>query len=41
MMSAIHPIYDAMAPTIFEHMSGLARAHGAINLGQGFPDGPP
>ena len=24
--------------TIFEHMSGLARAHGAINLGQGFPD---
>lgn len=27
-----------MAPTIFEHMSGLANAHGAINLGQGFPD---
>jgi aspartate/methionine/tyrosine aminotransferase len=24
--------------TIFEHMSGLARTHGAINLGQGFPD---
>ncbi|WP_310473916.1 aminotransferase class I/II-fold pyridoxal phosphate-dependent enzyme, partial [Sandarakinorhabdus sp.] len=24
--------------TIFEHMSGLARAHDAINLGQGFPD---
>ena len=24
--------------TIFEHMSGLARAHGAINLGQGVPD---
>jgi aspartate/methionine/tyrosine aminotransferase len=24
--------------TIFEHMSGLARQHGAINLGQGFPD---
>jgi aspartate/methionine/tyrosine aminotransferase len=24
--------------TIFEHMSGLARAHEAINLGQGFPD---
>lgn len=24
--------------TIFEHMSGLARSHGAINLGQGFPD---
>jgi N-succinyldiaminopimelate aminotransferase len=24
--------------TIFEHMSGLARANKAINLGQGFPD---
>jgi N-succinyldiaminopimelate aminotransferase len=24
--------------TIFEHMSGLARQHGAVNLGQGFPD---
>lgn len=24
--------------TIFEHMSGLARQHEAINLGQGFPD---
>jgi aspartate/methionine/tyrosine aminotransferase len=40
-MSRIHPIYDAMEPTIFEHMSGLANAHGAINLGQGFPDAPP
>ena len=40
-MSRIHPVYAAMAPTIFEHMSGLARAHDAINLGQGFPDGPP
>lgn len=40
-MSRIHPIYDAMAPTIFEHMSGLALAHGAINLGQGFPEEPP
>lgn len=27
-----------MTTTIFEHMSGLARSHGAINLGQGFPD---
>ena len=26
------------AVSIFERMSGLARAHGAINLGQGFPD---
>jgi len=40
-MSHIHPVYDAMEPTIFEHMSGLANAHGAINLGQGFPDEPP
>lgn len=40
-MSRIHPVYAAMAPTIFEHMSGLARAHGAINLGQGFPDEEP
>ncbi|MDO9370114.1 MAG: aminotransferase [Sphingopyxis sp.] len=40
-MSRIHPIYEAMEPTIFEHMSGLANALGAINLGQGFPDGPP
>lgn len=29
-----------MEPTIFEHMSQLAIAHGAINLGQGFPDEP-
>ena len=40
-MSRVHPLYDAMAPTIFEYMSGLATAHGAINLGQGFPDEPP
>ena len=42
-MSAIHPVYAAMETTIFEHMSGLARVLGAINLGQGFPDepGPP
>ena len=41
MTSRAHPLYAAMEPTIFEHMSGLARAHGAINLGQGFPDEPP
>lgn len=35
------PLYADMPVTIFEEMSGLARAHGAINLGQGFPDGPP
>jgi N-succinyldiaminopimelate aminotransferase len=32
--------FTALPTTIFEEMSGLARAHGAINLGQGFPDGP-
>jgi len=26
--------------TIFEAMSALAREHGAVNLGQGFPDDP-
>lgn len=36
---AIHPVYAAMGTTIFEHMSGLSRQLGAINLGQGFPDG--
>ena len=40
-MTVAHPVYAAMEPTIFEHMSGLARAHDAINLGQGFPDAPP
>ncbi|MAK81379.1 aminotransferase [Phenylobacterium sp.] len=32
--------FAALPTTIFEEMSGLARAHGAINLGQGFPDNP-
>lgn len=40
-LSRLHPIYARMPVTIFEHMSGLARQLGAINLGQGFPDGPP
>ncbi|WGM31854.1 aminotransferase [Brevundimonas sp. NIBR11] len=33
-----HPVFDDMPVTIFETMSGLARRHDAINLGQGFPD---
>jgi len=33
-----NPIYAALPTTVFEVMSGLARQHGAINLGQGFPD---
>ena len=35
-----HPVYARMGTTIFEHMSGLARELGAINLGQGYPEGP-
>ena len=38
---SLHPLYAAMPTTVFERMSGLARQTGAINLGQGFPDGPP
>ena len=33
-----HPVFAHMPVTVFEEMSGLARVHGAINLGQGFPD---
>jgi N-succinyldiaminopimelate aminotransferase len=35
-----NPIFSSLPTTIFEEMSGLARAHGAVNLGQGFPDDP-
>ena len=35
-----NPIYAALPTTIFAVMSDLAREHGAINLGQGFPDAP-
>jgi aspartate/methionine/tyrosine aminotransferase len=35
-----NPIFAKLPTTIFEEMSGLARELGAINLGQGFPDGP-
>ena len=34
-----HPVYRDMPTTIFEHMSARARETGAINLGQGFPEG--
>lgn len=34
------PAASATAVTVFERMSRLARDHGAINLGQGFPDLP-
>ncbi len=32
-------VFAKYGTTIFEVMSGLAREHGAVNLGQGFPDG--
>jgi N-succinyldiaminopimelate aminotransferase len=35
-----NPIFSSLPTTIFEEMSGLARTHGAVNLGQGFPDDP-
>ncbi|MGZ6015865.1 MAG: aminotransferase [Phenylobacterium sp.] len=35
-----NPIFSTLPTTIFEEMSGLARATGAINLGQGFPEDP-
>jgi aspartate/methionine/tyrosine aminotransferase len=31
--------FSAMGATIFETMSRMAQAHGAFNLGQGFPEG--
>src|SRR6516225_10392522 len=33
-----NPVFDALPTTIFTTMSALAVEHGAINLGQGFPD---
>jgi aspartate/methionine/tyrosine aminotransferase len=35
-----NPIFSNLPTTIFEEMSGFARASGAVNLGQGFPDDP-
>ena len=34
----MNPIYEAMEVSVFERMSLLAAEHGAVNLGQGFPD---
>ncbi len=36
----MNPIFRDMPTTIFEATSARARATGAVNLGQGFPDGP-
>ena len=34
----MNPLYQQMQTSVFERMSGLAVQHGAVNLGQGFPD---
>src|SRR5882672_5493862 len=36
----MNPLFAGLGPTVFDRMSRLARETGAINLGQGFPDGP-
>ena len=37
-MRPLNALYAGLGETIFETMSGLALRHGAVNLGQGFPD---
>jgi len=34
----MNPLYKQMKTSVFERMSALAIEHGAVNLGQGFPD---
>ena len=34
----MNPLYEQMATSVFERMSAAAARHGAVNLGQGFPD---
>ena len=34
----MNPIYEQMKTSVFERMSLAAASHGAVNLGQGFPD---
>ena len=34
----MYPLYERMQTSVFERMSSLATKHGAVNLGQGFPD---
>jgi aspartate/methionine/tyrosine aminotransferase len=38
MRAVVNPLYEQMKTSVFERMSALALAHGAVNLGQGFPD---
>ena len=34
----MNPLYETMGTSVFERMSLAASKHGAVNLGQGFPD---
>ena len=34
----MNPLFAGLSTSVFEHMSALARANLAVNLGQGFPD---
>ena len=34
----MNPFYENMKVSVFERMSLAAAKHGAVNLGQGFPD---
>jgi len=34
----MNPLYESMPTSVFERMSLAAARHGAVNLGQGFPD---
>lgn len=34
----MHPLYEQTGTSVFERMSLMAAKHGAVNLGQGFPD---
>ncbi|MBB3771241.1 aspartate/methionine/tyrosine aminotransferase [Angulomicrobium tetraedrale] len=36
----MNSLFASLPTTVFETMSALARAHDAVNLGQGFPDDP-
>ena len=36
----MNPVFADLPTTVFETMSRLARQHGAVNLGQGFPEDP-
>jgi aspartate/methionine/tyrosine aminotransferase len=38
MSASLNPVFSSLPISIFQHMTGLALRHDAINLGQGFPD---